>query len=295
MSTLLQALVDPVEPPRVDTLAAWWESTSARRAHFDTTVDRAIIGGVCADRLGFAFASGYAEALRALVPGMTDIASLCATEDGGAHPRAICTTLTNGELVGKKTWATGANAAATLLVVASIGHDDQGKNRLRLVRVAADAPGVRLTVTSAPFVPEIAHAKVELDHVRVHDEAVLPGDGYDDYLKPFRTIEDAHVHAALAGYLVGVARRHGWREVVESWLAIALAARNVALSDPKAPSTHLALAGVLALAKQHVAELAARWAGSGDDEWQRWQRDRPLLDVASGARTARREAAWQRV
>ena len=42
----------------------------------------------------------------------------------------------------------------------------------------------------------------------VHGEAdLLPGDGYDIYLKPFRTIEDIHVHAALIGYLVGVARR----------------------------------------------------------------------------------------
>ena len=54
---------------------------------------------------------------------------------------------------------------------------------------------------------EIPHAEVGLDRVRVEASAVLPGDGYADYVKPFRTIEDAHVHCALLGYLVA---RHVW-------------------------------------------------------------------------------------
>lgn len=279
METLLRALLDPASAP-----------TAAHA--LDVPVDRALVGGASADRLGFAFASGYREALRALVPGLTGVAALCATEDGGAHPRAIQTTLAGGVLTGRKKWATGANAASTLLVVASVGHDEHGKNQLRVVRVPTDSPGVRMHASSAPFVPEIQHAEVELDHVRVADGDVLPGDGYDDYLKPFRTVEDAHVHAALAGYLLGVARRRGWREHVERLLAVALAARQVALADPRLATTHLALAGVLELAVRQVAELEATWAATPDDEWQRWQRDRPLLRVAASARAARRERAW---
>ena len=275
---MLRALLDPGSAPA-----------------FETPVDRALVGGASADRLGFAFASGYTEALRALVPALTGVAALCATEDGGAHPRAIRTTLAGGELTGRKKWATGANAASTLLVVASVGLDDAGKNRLRVVRIAANAPGVRIHATSAPFVPEIQHAEIELDHVRVADDDVLPGDGYADYLKPFRTVEDAHVHAALAGYLIGVARRRGWREQVERLLAVALAARAVALAAPKLATTHLALAGVLELAARQVADLEAAWAAVPDDEWQRWQRDRPLLRVAANARAARRERAWEAI
>ena len=256
-------------------------------------MDRALVGGASADRLGFAFASGYREALRALVPTLAGVAALCATEEGGAHPRAIQTTLAGGGLTGRKKWATGANAASTLLVVASVGADDAGRNRLRVVRVAANAPGVRIHATSAPFVPELQHAEIELDHVRVADEDVLPGDGYEDYLKPFRTVEDTHVHAALAGYLLGVARRRGWREHVERLFAVALAARQVALADPRCATTHLALAGVLELAARQVAELEAVWAAAPDEEWQRWQRDRPLLRVAANARATRRDRAWQ--
>ncbi|MCW5806067.1 MAG: acyl-CoA dehydrogenase, partial [Deltaproteobacteria bacterium] len=239
-------------------------------------------------------AGGYREALRALVPDATGIASLCATEDGGAHPRAIATRLEGGRLTGKKKWATLASHAPTLLVVASIGADGAGRNRLRVVRVAANAPGVRLVPASAAIVPEIPHAAVELDGVAVAEGDVLPGDGYDDYLKPFRTVEDIHVHAALAGYLVGVARRHAFpRETIERLLAVALAAHALAGCDPKATATHLALAGVLAEARRAVEEAEAHWrARPADAERTRWERDRALLDVAGKARAARREKAW---
>jgi hypothetical protein len=105
-----------------------------------------------------------------------------------------------------------------------------------------------------------------------------------------------HVHAALAGYLLGVARRHEWHDLVERLLAVALAVRAAALSDPKLATTHIALAGVLALAMREVEEVEARWRAQVDDpEHVRWQRDRPLLQVAMAARAARRERAWERL
>jgi alkylation response protein AidB-like acyl-CoA dehydrogenase len=309
VDTLVRALL-AATPPGTDDLAMWRLATDSARGAFATTVERALVGGAHADRLGFAFAAGYAEALRALVPSASDVMALCATEDGGNQPRAIKTTLTRTapgtyELTGKKKWATGASAAASLLVVASTGTAPTSggsaagavpRNQLRVVRVSTAAPGVRITPSSAPFVPEIPHAEVELDHVPITEADVLPGDGYDDYLKPFRTVEDVHVHAALAGYLVGVARRRGWHDLVERWLAVALAAHAVALADAKAATTHVALAGVLALAVREVEEIEARWRAQVDDhEHARWQRDRPLLQIAMAARAARRERAWQQL
>lgn len=296
MDALVRSLLEST-PPATDDLVAWRTATAGVRNAFATPVDRALVGGAHADRLGFAFAGGYAEALRALVPTATDVMALCATEEGGAHPRAIKTTLVNGTLTGRKKWATGAASAAALLVVVSTGTTADGKNQLRVVRVPTPAPGLRLRASAAPFVPEITHAEVELDHVPVTDADLLPGDGYADYLKPFRTVEDAHVHAALAGYLIGVARRHAWADLVERLLVVALAARDVALADPKSPATHVVLAGVLAVATREVAEVETRWAAAAaaapDAEHARWQRDRPLLQVAGAARAARRERAWQ--
>jgi acyl-CoA dehydrogenase len=297
MDVLRRAL--EVTPPAVDTLTAWWDATTAEREAQPTTIDRALIAGAVSDRLGFAFAGGYREALRALVPGLQGVAAaLCATEEGGAHPRAIKTTLTrvHGDgfsLTGKKKWATAASDARILLVIASTGERD-GKNELAMVSVHVGMMGVKLTPTTAAFVPEIPHAEVEFDNVAVSESDVHSGDGYEDYLKPFRTIEDLHVHAALLGYLIGVARRHGFaRDVMPGLVASAAMIRALAEEDLKSAVTHLALGGAIDQVTRVVAAIDDRW--SAGDEHARWQRDRMLLKVAGSARTARLARAIERL
>ncbi len=55
-----------------------------------------------------------------------------------------------------------------LLVVASVGADAEGRNRLRVARVPSTRAGVTLEeAPPLPFVPEIAHARVTLDAVAV--------------------------------------------------------------------------------------------------------------------------------
>jgi hypothetical protein len=290
MDVLRRAL--EVSPPDASTLAAWWEATT-ERMRWTTPIDRAVIGGALADRMGFAFAGGYHEALQALVPSLAGrAASLCATEEGGNHPRAIKTTLIDGVLTGKKAWATAASGDAILLVIATTGERD-GKPQLVMASVRADAPGVKLTTTAAPFVPEIPHAMVELDRVTASE--VFAGDGYDDYLKPFRTVEDLHVHGALFGYVLGVARRRGWSDLIPA-ISVAIAAtRALAAEDPKAASTHLALAGLIEQMTRVVGEVETRWASAPDDEFTRWQRDRKILQIAGAARTARLTRAKERL
>lgn len=299
METLLRSVLG-ARPPAADTLAAWWSATEAPRAQFELPIDRALVGGAWADRLGFAFAGGYQEALRALVPASPErdaLTALCVTETRGNKPRDIETTLVatgdHFEITGKKRWATAAPLAKHLLVAATIGLDAEGRNQVRLVRVPTEATGVTLAASAVPFVPEIPHAEVTLERVAVRAEDILPGDGYAEYVKPFRTIEDIHVHAALLGYLIGVARRHDFApDLIEQLLGTSLAVRGLAQANPRSPVTHLPLAGTIAHAGQLVAELERAWEESPDDEWLRWQRDRPLLKVAGAARAARRDNAW---
>jgi acyl-CoA dehydrogenase len=289
--TLLDALL-AATPPAATTVPAWLAATAHARTS-PRTIDRALLGGAHADRLGFAFAAGYSEALRFLVPSLDGITALCATEAEGNQPRAIKTRLTptahGFTLTGSKKWATVASQASSLLVVASVGEHD-GRNQLKVVRVPASAPGVTLRSSAAPFIPEIEHAEVDLHDVPIPADAVLPGDGYTDYLKPFRTVEDLHVHAALVGYLLTVSRRVS-PALVEPLLALAASTRSLADADVKAPSTHLALAGLIELATRTVADVERAWSTHPDDEWTRWQRDRPLLQVATKARLARRDKA----
>jgi hypothetical protein len=300
---LVFLLTAPPEPLSIASPADLWQASGERSAAFDSPIDRAATGGFLADRLGYAFAAGYGAALHVLAKGglpAERLVAFCATEEGGAHPKAIRTVLakeTDGKLVvrGKKRWATLAPAASDLLVVASVGVDESARNKLRVVRVPVSAPGVTIIpMPPPPFAPEIPHAEVELEGAPVSERDVLPGDGYDDYLKPFRTIEDVFVHAALLGYLVGVGRRSGWpKPVIERLIAAVLAARSIAELDPKSPATHVAVAGLLEEA--HAIEEVTRelWGLVGEEERARWERDKALLSVASKVREARRERAWE--
>lgn len=287
-----------------DSISAWWRAHCEATEGYGDPVDRALIGGFFQDRLGFAFASGFHSALLALVPevGGRHRTAFCASEAHGAHPRQIATTLRPAErgfvLSGLKSWCTLGTFAAGLLVVAKQGEAAGGRSVLRLVRVQSDAPGVKLTaMPETPFVPEVPHASVGLSDVWVPEQSVLPGDGYADYVKPFRTVEDIHVHAALLGYLLGAARRKGFPCGFMGRLAEAVVtARALSQMDPKSACTHVALSGFIATSKRTVEEAGECFnAAQDDEEAVRWRRDLPLLDIAKQARKKRGHRAWERL
>lgn len=288
-------------PAPLESLEAWWRQHRQSNA-FTRPMDRAMAGGFAADRPAYAFASGFCETLQQLAPTPHPVATaFCATEQGGAHPRAIQTTLSPAEgdalrLQGHKTFTTLGTFADELLVVARTGERD-GRPVLRVVRINADRAGVRREpLPPLPMVPEIPHAEVYLDAVVVQPDELLEGDGYLRYLKPLRTVEDGHVLAALVAWLVQVARRHAWpRPLIEDCVVILTALRTIAGLDPLAPATHVALEGVLRQSKLLLQSAEPQWARVDPATAERWQRDRALLDIAATARTRRAEAAWKRL
>jgi hypothetical protein len=142
-----------------------------------------------------------------------------------------------------------------------------------------------------PFAPEIGHARAVFEEVLVEEGELLPGDGYSTVLKPFRTIEDVHVMAAVLGWGIGVGRRSAWdRAWLDEAIALVVALRAIGASPPSHPGTHVALAGALTGTKR-LLDTAA-WDRVEAAVRSAWQRDRPLLDVASTVRAARLEAAW---
>jgi alkylation response protein AidB-like acyl-CoA dehydrogenase len=281
-------------------VAGWMDAHRAATSGL-APIDAALLGGAAADRVAYAFAAGYAAALRALVPSLPEgaLAAFCATEAGGVHPRAIETRLdaraAPATIRGHKRFVTFAEHADTLLVVASEGAGPDGRNRLRVARVAGRGPGVALApLPPTPFTPEMGHAEVVFHDAPVIE--VLPGDGYARYLKPFRTIEDLHVHAALLGHLAGAARRASWPHAfLERVLAGICAVRALCAAEVTAPGAHLALAGALAIARGLVEESGAFWASGDPQLAARWERDRVLVLVAEKARVARTAAAWSRI
>src|SRR5262249_60405670 len=104
--------------------------------------------------------------------------------------------------------------------------------------------------------------------------AVLPGDGYADYVKRFRTVEDIHIHGALLGYFLGVARRCGFPDtVIERAVSAIVAVRALSELDPDAAETHVVLAGALARDANLLDHSDAHWEKADVDERDRWRRD----------------------
>jgi alkylation response protein AidB-like acyl-CoA dehydrogenase len=287
-------------------VAQWWPRWRDGGARACDTAAMALRGGFDADRVGWAFASGYQAALRALLPQLPDdgVAAFCVTEDGGNRPRDIHTSFTpladgGVSISGAKRWTTLGPASSVLLVVGAWpDNETTGRPRLKVARVRADAAGVRLLpMPETRFVPEVPHARVLLDGVRVDAAALLPGDGYDAYVKPFRSIEDLHVTLAVLAYVLREARRRRWPSAfAERLCAVMLALAGLARAAADAPATHVALAGALALAHELYGQASALWAAADDDPAaRRWARDTALFDVAGTARQQRAARAWQRL
>lgn len=300
MEALLRHLLgeDPREA-EVPDVAAWWNRHDAIRARFDRPFEAAVAGGFHADRLAYAFASGYVAALEHLLPELGGApAALCVTEKAGNRPRDVETTLTpEGDafrLSGEKTFVT-LGAAAEQLVVIARDTSQVGRIALVAVRIPRSRVGVSLeTRELTPFVPEIPHSKATFASVRVTPEERLAGDGYLNVVKPFRTVEDIHVYAAILGLLVRYGRLAMWPHgVVERLVSTVVTLSGIAALPPLAATTHIALAGVLETTGRFLdGELPALAQQLDETARDRLFRDAGLFGVASQARAQRRVTAW---
>ncbi|MBZ2190413.1 acyl-CoA dehydrogenase family protein [Alcanivorax sp. JB21] len=304
---LVDLLQAPAAAPLAD-LADWRQRWLALMAAHpdDSPADRAIRGGAMADRLGWAFSAGYQAAMMAGFPqdAVAGLQAFCATEAGGNRPRDISTVLQREgdqwRMSGVKTWSTFGQACDTLFVVARFEDDchekDVPRPRLKVVRVPASAAGVEFQPQPPlPFIPEVPHCGVAFESVVLPEDAVLPGDGYSDYLKPFRTIEDIHVMLALLAYALREVRRLGGASEASllSALGAAMAsAAALARRDPAAPLTHWLLDVALndaAALYERVGQLLAEHPA--DPATTRWQRDARLFGIAGKARALRAQRA----
>jgi acyl-CoA dehydrogenase len=292
-----QARAQPCE-----SVADWWPRHRAIARDHASTIQQAIVGGFVADRVGWAFASGYQAALRSLFPDAPDnkLCALCVTEADGNTPKAIKSTLTGSAggwlLNGAKRWTTLGPEGSLFFVAARDEAASGERAAIKLARVASGSAGLDIQdMPATKFVPEVPHAQLKFENVKV--EGLLPGDGYELYVKPFRTVEDIHVQAAVLAYLMREAQRFGWPE---HWIErlSALLAALATLSDmpPSHAETHVGLAGALRISSGLIEEAEAFWLKSATDPATlRWHRDRELLKVAARTRELRTQRAWQKL
>ncbi|WP_330114392.1 acyl-CoA dehydrogenase family protein [Pseudomonas sp. JS3066] len=255
-----------------------------------TPFELAVLGGKLAPTPGLAFLAGYQGALRLLWPSAPlSLGALCVTENRSVRPADMQTRLAGLSLSGRKDFVTAGDAADWLLVAAR--EEAEGESpRLALVVVRNGAPGVHVEqLKPLPLMPDVPHARLHLEGS--HCER-LAGDGWDAYVKPFRSIEDLHVLAAMVAWLYGVGRDSAWPQLLQlRLLSLLSGAAEVSRQCATTPTMHLLLAALFAEFKALKPELDAAFA-SGPAEWANlWQRDQGVLEIASGPRAKRLERA----
>jgi alkylation response protein AidB-like acyl-CoA dehydrogenase len=266
-------------------LGAWYAELLARHPQA-APLELAILGGYQAATPGLAFLAGYQAALRALWPEAPDsLGAFCVTEQRSLRAADMRSRLGEDGLSGRKDFVTGGAAACWLLVSARVEAEGESP-RLAMLQVDSDACGVVLEPGPAlPLLPDIPHARVLFNAAPARQ---LAGDGWTDYVKPFRSLEDLHVMAAICAWAYGAGVRLQWQQALRlRLLAVLAGCAGVAGNALHSATGHLALAAVSDSFAALRGELDQAFAAGPTDLAQQWQRDQRVLDLAQGARQAR--------
>ena len=306
--TLLNILLSPsIKRQRFASMAEWFKAFNQQTRSFALPLDRALLGGRFSSNVSFAFAAGYQSAIEALFQAeQIALAAFCVSEKNGNHPRAIESCLrqqANQTVIsGSKSFVSGA-ADAQLLYVAcqdkrvGDGFDASGRPLLKVVKLDAGQAGVEIqNLPALGFIPDMTHGTVALHEVQLSAEMILPGDGYLDYVKAFRTYEDVHVLAAITSYRLGEAIDGGWpTETIQTHISLILALRALVGMNLQGSSAHIALAAIRSQLDALLDASDAHFQVHDPQAFSDWQRDRRLLSVARQAHQKRTASAWQKM
>ncbi|NMZ77911.1 acyl-CoA dehydrogenase family protein [Pseudomonas mandelii] len=251
-----------------------------------TPLELAVVGGRLMSTPGLAFLVGYQAALRMLWPSAPlSLGALCATEQRSLRVADMQTRLSDLRVSGRKDFVTAGDAADWLLVAAR--SEASGETpRLSLAVVYPDEPGVRLEKLPAiALMPDISHGRLFLDNAQCE---LLAGDGWDAYVKPFRTLEDIYVLSAMTAWLYGVGQDSDWPQALQlRLLALLAGCAEVSRQAPNNLAGHVLLGGLFAQFEGLKAELNEALA-DGPQHWAAmWQRDQSVMDLAAWARGKR--------
>ena len=261
-------------------------ATLLQRLGTVTPFDLAVAGGRLMATPGLAFLVGYQAALRMLWPSAPpSLGALCATEQRSLRVADMQTRLRDLRLSGRKDFVTAGDAADWLLVAAR-SEEPGDAPRLSLAVVYPGELGVRLEkLAPMPLMPDIGHGRLFLDNALCE---LLAGDGWDAYVKPFRTLEDIYVLSAMTAWLFGVGQDSDWPQTLQlRLLALLAGCAEVSRQAPNNPAGHVLLGGLFAQFDGLKAEVNQALA-DGPPQWAAmWQRDQAVMDLAAGARGKR--------
>jgi alkylation response protein AidB-like acyl-CoA dehydrogenase len=251
-----------------------------------TPFELAVAGGRRMATPGLAFLVGYQAALRMLWPSAPlSLGALCATEQRSLRPADMQTRLRDLRLSGRKDFVTAGDAADWLLVAAR--SEEPGETpRLSLAVVYPGEPGVKVEKLPAlPLMPDISHGRLHLDGALCE---LLAGDGWDAYVKPFRSLEDVYVLSAMTAWLYGIGQDSDWPQALQlRLLALLAGCAEASRQAPNNPPGHVVLGGLFAQFESLKTEVDQALV-QGDPAWAAmWQRDQGVMQLAAGARAKR--------
>lgn len=286
----LQRLNDPLRLPLAATLGETYAALSERLGPV-APFELAVLGGRAMATPGLAFLVGYQAALRVLWPSApAGLGALCATERRSVRPADMQVRLESLRLTGDKDFVTAGLDAEWLLVAAR--SEGQGEApRLSLAVVYPGEPGVTLeALPTLPLMPEVGHGRLRLQDAACE---LLAGDGWDAYVKPFRTLEDLYVLAALTAWLYGVGQECAWpQELRLRLLAVLAGCAEGSRQCADSVACHLLL-GSLFSQFQALRAAIDKALLAGPEQWaQLWQRDQGVMALATAAREKRLAKAW---
>lgn len=297
--SLLLAARDP--RPDCPTLVHWlptWRECQSTHATGDSFV-AAMSCALKADRLAWAFFSGYQGAIQAAFhTGVGTVGAFCANE-AQRKITDIETSLEDRDgrllLSGGKSWTLAEPEELTLFVLARPADGPaKGPGSLSIVRLPIRSPGVGTEPLQAQLViPELPQAAVRFEGAQVSPSDVVQGDGYADYAKPFRMHEDVFVTGCAIAYLLRESQVGSWPTAwVERAIAVvsllALCSRN----DASQGGGIILVAGALSIAGDVIRDAEMQWTKSQESARARWMRDRPILALGKEVRRQRAVQAW---
>lgn len=256
------------------------------------------------------FLHAYQNAVSELVgSSFKECVALCAAEKNGSKPYQIEATIyadpENPEsvyLTGRKSFVTCGEYARHLLVWAvdgRVSNDDSGQVRERptvLLKVSAEYDGVELFPTDKkiPIVPGVPHAQAVFSKVRASVSEILPGDGYRDYVRRFRWLEDLYVTLGFATWLWAQSRKQGWSNAAQSSL-LSIVQTLVGLIESK-ESADMAVVlfdDVMQRFAGLIKETDVQWLSAEQGALLEWKRDRQLFQIGAPARQKRTANVWR--
>jgi acyl-CoA dehydrogenase len=255
-----------------------------------------LYGGFFANSVGQAFVNGYEVAIQRLtgIDTRESIAAFCVTENKSTHPTSMLSCLTvdkkgNYTLSGKKDFVTLAGDAKKLFVAVNFGVSAAGQKIIKLVEVNVASSGVSIQLLpELPFVPDVTHGVVNFDSVVIEASNILSGDGYSDYVKPFRWFEDINVFMSVSAYLFKLTLAFDWPEDAKVEM-ISLLTSLSGLHKMKAddPVAHIVMFNQTEALDKWLERYDEAWNAVTEDVVLCWKRDIALLKIATRARKAR--------